>query len=194
MSDSFLTRYRKLENGPYGFLADIVLFALITYSFHLIFRFYAAEIMSIPFVIHSGEWLSHTTYLITVWFDRNVLGMNFETRPVNEMWFANGHGIAVNSSCSGLKQHYQVLVLFLLFPGPWKQKLWFIPMSMLVMAFVNLMRIQILSLVMPWRPDYFEFIHTWVLRPFFYVVLFFLWVWWVEKFKNRRTAGTGSKM
>ena len=38
-----------------------------------------------------------------------------------------------------------------------------------------------------WLPDHWHFTHDWILRPFFYVVIFLLWVWWVEKF-----GGVGS--
>ncbi len=43
------------------------------------------------------------------------------------MWFSNNGYVGVNESCSGLKQFYQIAVLFILFPGPWKHKLWYIP-------------------------------------------------------------------
>ena len=187
MISKYIAQYRELEQGRYGFLVDITLFALITYAFHLIFRYFAAGIMSVPFVSDSASWLAYAVYAVSLWIDQNILGMEIITRPVNGMWFANGHGIIVNNSCSGLKQFYQVLVLFVLFPGPWKHKLWFIPLGFLAMFATNVLRIVVLSEVMAWRPEYFAFCHTWILRPLFYVVLFGLWVWWVEKFRRRES-------
>jgi len=30
--------------------------------------------------------------------------------------------------------------------------------------------------------EYWDFVHDWIVRPFFYVVMFMLWVWWNEKY------------
>lgn len=185
MISKYIDQYHQLEKGRYGFVVDITLFALITYAFHLIFRYFAAEIMAVPFVSNSATWLAYAVYAVSLWIDQNILGMEIITRPINGLWFTNGHGILVNNSCSGLKQFYQVIVLFVLFPGPWKHKLWFIPLGFLAMFATNVFRIVLLSEIMAWKPEYFEFCHTWILRPFFYVVLFALWVWWVEKFRRR---------
>jgi exosortase/archaeosortase family protein len=183
------TAYRSFKTfyaGPMGFVVDVALFAIITYGFHLVFRFYASEIMSLQFVRASSAWLAEMVYHISLWFDRNILGYHITTEPGNTMWFSNGGYITVNESCSGLKQFYQVLVLFLLFPGPWKHKLWFIPLGFVIMFITNVFRIVSLSAILLWKPEYWDFSHDWVLRPFFYVVLFMLWVWWVEKYRGKR--------
>jgi len=98
----------------------------------------------------------------------------------------------VNDSCSGLKQFFQIAVVFLLFPGPWKHKAWFIPASILVMHGVNILRIVILSIVLIKWPGYWQFSHDWILRPFFYVVIFAEWLIWEVYFQNRRKNGTGN--
>ncbi len=185
MTIKYFAKYRELEKGKYGFIVDITLFALITYFFHLLFRFYAGQIMAVPFIMASGNWLAHVVFVTSLWINQHILGMHIITEPINTMWFESKSGLNVNSSCSGLKQFYQVLVLFVLFPGPWRHKLWFIPLSFFAMFATNIFRIVVLSLVQNWKPEYFEFIHTWVLRPFFYVVLFGLWIWWVEKYKRK---------
>ena len=176
--------FSKFYAGPWGFLIDLALFVIITFGFHLVFRYFASEIMSLPFVRASSAWLSDMVYSSSLWFNRNVLGYEIITEPVNTMWFSNGGYITVNESCSGLKQFYQVLVLFILFPGPWKHKLWFIPLGCFIMFLTNVFRIVSLSVVLLWKPEYWQFSHDWILRPFFYVVLFMLWVWWVERFRN----------
>lgn len=177
---------KEFYAGPFGFVIDLALFSIITYGFHLVFRHFASEIMSLPFVSASATWLSEMVYTISLWFNLNVLGLQITTEPVNTMWFSNGGYITVNEGCSGLKQFYQVLVLFILFPGPWKHKLWFIPFSMFIMFLTNIFRIVSLSVILLWKPEYWDFSHDYILRPFFYVVLFMLWVWWVERFRNQQ--------
>lgn len=180
--------YLKIKEtylGSYGFAFDIVLFSIITYGFHIIFKLYTIEIMSIPVIHQIGIVLTDWVYNISLWFNVKVLRLNIVSEPINTMWFNNGGYITINSSCSGLKQFYQVIVLFLLFPGPWKHKLWFIPFGIFVMFLTNIFRIVSLSLILLWQPKYWDFSHDWILRPFFYVVLFGLWIIWVEKFVRK---------
>ncbi len=190
MLKSYNQRIRKIYYGPYGFVFDIVLFAVITYTFHVLWWDFASFIKSFAIVYNTADWLARQVYLSSLWINRNILGISISTEEPNLMRFSNGGFVAVVESCSGLKQFYQILVLFLLFPGPWKHKLWFIPMSILIMHFVNIMRIVILSVMAIWKPEYWDFVHAWILRPGFYVVIFLLWVWWVEKFTRRRSAST----
>lgn len=185
MSVNLIVSYRKFVNGRYGFLSDIFLFVIITYGFHLLFRYFASEINTVPAIKESGDWLADHVYSISSWINQNILGLHFTKAPENIMWFDNTYGISVNNSCSGLKQFYQVIVLFVLFPGPWKQKAWFIPLSLGIMFVTNIFRILALSVIQSWKPEYFEFSHDWILRPFFYVVLFGLWIWWVERVGKR---------
>jgi exosortase/archaeosortase family protein len=93
--------------------------------------------------------------------------------------------VQVNHGCSGLKQFLQWLVLMTFFPGPWKKKLWFIPLGLIITHLVNVFRISGLSVVVIYWPQHWHFIHDYVYRPFFYVVMFGLWVWWVEKFRGK---------
>lgn len=184
----YYDRFRKFYNGPYGFAIDIGLFVIITYAFHSLWWDFANFIKSFTAVNMTADWLAKQVYISSLWINRNVLGMHITTEDPNTMWFSNGGFVTIVESCSGLKQFYQIFVLFVLFPGPWKHKLWFIPMSLLIMHFVNIMRIVILSVIAVWKPEYWDFTHSWILRPFFYVVIFALWVWWVEKFSRRKSA------
>lgn len=69
------------------------------------------------------------------------------------------------------------------FPGPWKHKLWFIPLGLIIIHLVNVFRISGLAYYLKYTPpqEYWEFSHDYIYRPFFYVVMFALWIWWVEK-------------
>lgn len=178
---------RRYYFGTYGFLIDIALFSIITYAFHVLWWDFANFIKSFTAVSQLADWLSDRVYHTSLWINKNMLMMNIKTTEPNTMWFENGGFLGVNESCSGLKQFYQIIVLFVLFPGPWKHKFWFIPMSIIIMHGVNILRVVILSIMVVWKPEYWDFTHTWILRPGFYVVIFLLWVWWIEKFTRRKS-------
>jgi exosortase/archaeosortase family protein len=109
--------------------------------------------------------------------------MKIELYPTNVIYFVtNNRAIEINENCSGFKQLWQVLILFLLFPGPWKQKIWFIPLGMALMLVFNIFRVVGLSYSMIHWPQHWDIIHLWILRPIYYFIIFMLWVFWVEKF------------
>ena len=176
---------KQLYHGPFGFVIDVALFALITIVFHELWWDFARIIKSFTVINVTADWLAEQVFIVSLWINRNILGLLVTTEEPNIMWFSNSGYVQVNESCSGLKQFYQIIVLFVLFPGKWKHKLWFIPMSILIMHLVNILRIVILSIMVLWKPEYWTFTHDWILRPGFYVVIFLLWVWWVEKFSHR---------
>lgn len=178
-----LIRTRKLRP-----VTDALLAAVITYGFHLLYRHFAAEINAVPVIRTLTEILSQAVFEQSLWINHHLLGLQITTSDPLTMHFTNGGMIWINSGCSGLKLFMQVTVLFLLFPGPWKHKLWIIPLGWLLMHLSNLFRIVSLSVVVLWKPQYWDFSHDWILRPFFYLVIFGMWVWWVERFRRKRTA------
>lgn len=190
MLKTYYQKFREFYSGTFGFVIDIALFSIITYAFHVLWWDFSAFIKSFTAVSATADWLAEQVFVASLWINRNILGFQVSTEAGNYMWFSNGGHVQVVESCSGLKQFYQILVLFILFPGPWKHKVWFIPMSIVIMHAVNILRIVILSVMVLWKPEYWDFVHEWILRPFFYVVIFLLWVWWVEKFRNRKKMKT----
>lgn len=190
-SNSMITTYFKktdefIRKHKLQALVDVALFTLITVVFHELWWTFYNWINSADFISGSADWLALQVFNASLWINRNILGLSIVTSEPNTMWFHNNCYIGVDEGCSGLKQFYQIAVLFILFPGPWKQKLWYIPLGFVVMFFTNVFRIVVLSLVVIWKPEYWTFTHDWILRPFFYVVIFILWVVWVEKFRRRK--------
>jgi len=164
-------------------IVDVLIFVVITLGFHKLWWAFSAHIYSIPFFTEIADWLAATIYVASAWIDVHIFGMNVTLYEVNGIRFNdNNTAIFVNESCSGFKQMWQVVVLFLFFPGPWKTKLWYIPMGMLSMYLFNIIRIVGLSFTMLNWPEHWDFIHMWIFRPVYYLIIFILWVIWVEKF------------
>lgn len=174
-----------IRNPKYKSLWNVFLFMLITYSFHLLWRRFSIEINSVKIISNASLFLADQVFVWSEWFNRRILNLDFYIIDPNTFIFPSVNGyIAIVESCGGMKQMYQVFFLFILFPGPWKHKLWYIPLSFFIMYLTNVFRIIALSIVILIIPDYWDFSHDWILRPFFYVVLFGLWVFWVEFIVN----------
>lgn len=182
LSKFVVEQFANFKKSKYTFLFDIILFMLITVVFHKLWWQFSSSIKSAPGVINLANWLATQVFESSYWVIHNFIDQQAIQEAINTIRFSNNGYIAVNESCSGLKQFYQIIVLFLIFPGPWKHKAWFIPMSIIIMHITNIFRIIFLGIILLWKPEHWHFIHDWIMRPFFYVVIFMLWVWWVEKF------------
>ncbi len=178
--DAFLQKYGLLP------LKGVALFMLITIAIHYSFRAWV-RVGYVPMgntMEVAANFMIDKVFYQSLWFNQHILG--YDITPVDyTMYFAQKGYIHINEGCSGLKQFLQVGLLFLLFPGPWKKKLWFIPLGVFIMHLTNLFRIIGLSVVLLNWPDHWKFSHDYLFRPFFYVVIFSLWVWWVEKLSHK---------
>ncbi len=92
--------------------------------------------------------------------------------------------VVIATECASLKQWMHWIFLMVLFPGPWKHKLWYIPAGLVIIEWTNVVRIcGVLMMQIPW-PNSFHLAHDYIFKFFFYFVIFLMWVLWVEKFYN----------
>ena len=165
-------------------IVDVAIFALITLFFHYLWwhglKAFLLDFMALQ---DTEAFLAHQVFLPSAWIVDHILRIPITTSD-NTLFFENNGYVAVLGSCSGLKQFYQWSVLMVLFPGPWLKKLWYIPLGIIIIHIVNIFRIVMLSVIVIYWPENWDFIHEWILRPFFYVLIFAMWVLWVERIKK----------
>lgn len=164
---------------------DVGLFLIITLAFHFFFRAIAPWLYTIAVWQHTTLFIQNLLFDNSVWFIRHVLRLEIVTDSLKMTFVANNGWITINEGCSGLKIFFQFIVLMLLFPGPWKHKLWYIPMGVVILHFTNIFRIVGMAQITVSLPQYWHFSHDYVFRPFFYVVIFTMWVIWVENFYKK---------
>ncbi len=172
---------RFIEHHKLGFAKHIALFMMILFGFHFLYGSLIDETLMIPGLEGVYLYLQQLLFTQSAWVVEHILRYDI-IRQDDAMIFAGGGAIIVNESCSAVKWFAHFLVLMLLFPGPWKHKAWFIPAGLVVTHLVNIIRISGLAVVYVNKPLAFDFYHDHVFRPFFYLVLFLMWVVWVEFF------------
>lgn len=164
-------------------LKDVFLFIIITVGIHLAWRFWAVGFDYAPiqdFMYTLMGIMSAEVYRESAWMIDGLFNI-IRVDESMQIYFPNNCMIYVNSGCSGLKQIMQFALLMFLFPGPWRKKLWFIPTGIIVVHITNVLRVVGLAVVMNYWPQYWDFSHDYIFRPIFYVVIFMMWVLWVEK-------------
>ncbi len=177
--NNFLTKYQL------HIIKDILLFMLITIFLHILFKKgLHLWVRHYEFYNALNLWLAGIVFDVSLWINQKILSLDIIT--IGNIFLFENHGyISIDEGCSGLKLFYQWTLLMLVFPGPWKHKAWFIPAGLIIVFLTNIFRIVSLSVVLLWDPSIWHFTHDWILRPLFYVVMFLMWVFWVERIKNR---------
>lgn len=155
----------------------LFLFMLIIIFFHILYKSTEDFLVEIPAISGLISWLAHILLQSSHWILNKVFGITALVRE-NDLILPNEFSIRMLDGCTGLQQFILVTALFLLYPGPFKQKLWYIPLSLMLVFLMNLLRFVFLSMYCSYYPDHFSFVHDWVFRPFIYGVIFLSWWFW----------------
>jgi exosortase/archaeosortase family protein len=107
--------------------------------------------------------------------------------------FPNG-GITISIiwGCTGIKQMFIFVMLMICYFGPWKQKLWYIPMGCVILTAYNIVRVGSIVMLTNGHPERFESLHDGIFRYIYYSIIFILWVCW-EEFINMRAQSIRKK-
>ena len=170
---------------------NVGLFILLIISFHFLYLGWQA-LGYWPvgkWVDQLMLWSVNLAYSQSCWMLDHVFNIDLTTIPADRLIATpNSEGgwarVIVAPECASLKQWMHWIFLMVLFPGPWKHKLWYIPAGLVIIEWTNVIRIcGILMMQIPW-PNSFHIAHDYIFKVFFYLIIFLMWVLWVEKFYN----------
>lgn len=184
---------------------NVGLFILLIISFHFIYLgWQAIGYWPVGKMVNKlMVWSVDLVYRQSCWVLDKVFRLDFTTIEAKRLLAAiNADGgwarIIIAPECANLKQWMHWLFLMLLFPGPWKHKLWYIPAGLVVIQWANVVRIcGIMMMMIHWPGIHirlfgldintFHLGHDYIFKFFFYLVIFLMWVLWVEVFYNKTT-------
>ena len=189
--DNLLDRYKlKHIKDVLIFIFLVIIFSLVGFLWKQLFdyRIFGVHVLEpaydflIRYIVIASSWILTHVFAIPITYDLATARLYF---PGMTSFIFIWHG------CSGLKEMAMFLFIMLLFPGPWKPKTWFIPVSLLFIYFVAILRIVFLGIVFKYHPSWFNFLHEIIFNIIFFLIFFSLWMVWVKYFylveKRRRT-------
>lgn len=101
---------------------------------------------------------------------------------------AGSAGVEVGPACVGFGLLFGFAGLIISYHGPLRSKLWFIPLGLAGIHFINILRIVILAIISNINNDWVEFNHKYVFNTVIYIFMFLMFIWWVqyvEKLENK---------
>jgi len=161
-------------------------------KFILYFILKAAGVYAVWYMIYdlwlkkSGEFDSwivdsivYSAYSILTFFNYDV---NIDH---HKLWLVDAKGsVIVGSGCDGLELYVLFIGFVLIFAGSWKNKVWFIPAGVLVLYYLNVLRIIALALNGVTSVSLLRFNHKYTFTIILYLVTFLGWMIWVKYFSD----------
>ena len=180
------------DDKRYQSLFDVGLFFVLIFSFHILYVIWEGPMDFWPIkgtVDKLFVWASALLFDQSTWTLEHIFRMDFVTKD-QTIFFLNNEGsysaVTVAPECTSLKQWMHWLFLMLIFPGPWKHKAWYIPLGLVIVEFTNVVRIVGICLFLRPFPNSFALAHDVIFKIMFYVVIFLMWMIWVEKFLHKK--------
>ena len=125
--------------------------------------------ISIKVNVNLVSWLLTNIFTIPAYPDHDIIRLQ-------------GTALRIIQTCEGLKQQFLFIFLIAVFPGKQIHKLWFIPLGLIEILFVNIVRFICLCITLIYYPKLFHMMHDYLFYIIYYVNIFFLWLIWEKKF------------
>lgn len=103
----------------------------------------------------------------------------------NYIYINNKPYVVIEDGCNGLVLMYLFAAFIVAFPGPRKDKYWYIPLGIFVIYWINILRVALLSIVIVnYEKAVIDFHHKYTFQVTVYAVIFIFWVIWANKFSK----------
>ncbi len=112
-----------------------------------------------------------------------ALGYEVTYHYYKAIYLLSTPGIMIEEHCLAIPATLIFGFFIAVFQGPWKHKLWFIPLGMIGVQAINFIRLVGLTFLMKHAPArYFDFNHSVTALIFEYGLVFLMIVYWMRKY------------
>lgn len=168
LTSNAFTRFVLVSGVLYFLLYLIYQFVVKKYTFY--------DQRFIGFIIRSAE---HFLNLFGYKTFKAIQAIDFQVVGVD-----GSNGVWIGSNCNAIKLFGLFSVFILAYPGPILHKIWFIPVGIILIHFLNVLRVAALAILAKSYPAYLDFNHTYTFTLIVYGFIFALWMIWVNRFSK----------
>lgn len=94
-------------------------------------------------------------------------------------------GVWVGSNCNAISLFILFVSFVIAYPGKIKHKFWYIPLGIILVHFLNIIRVVALAIIALKAPHTLGFNHTYTFTFLVYAFIFYLWILWANKFSKK---------
>ncbi|MBF9236365.1 archaeosortase/exosortase family protein [Hymenobacter sp. BT683] len=130
---------------------------------------------------------SGASFLRLLGFDSTV-----NAQQSNLILLNNQPAVSVGAPCNGLVLYALFAGFVAAFPGPWQRKLWYIPAGIIVIWFLNVLRVAALAINQHYYQRSADFNHHYTFTFIVYGFIFALWMLWARRLAVPASQSTSS--
>lgn len=176
--------FQRIVHNP--FARFLFLSTLLYLSWYFTYEFYLKENTLInEYVINNLVILGEGTL--------QFFGYQTTNYAVDGIWrvhfgVAGSNGVTIGAPCDGIVLFALFIVFIVSYPGPIKHKLWYLPLGLIIIHFLNVARVVGLALIVHYEESWLAFNHDYTFTWIVYGVVFGLWWFWINKFSVLNSA------
>lgn len=167
---------RKHQSSIVFVIRIFALFLLWQLLFHFMWKseylfdiYYAVCINIIDFILHCCEFIM------------SMNGMNVEVdTPTRVLRIVDTPGVTVGEPCIGIDLMAFYSALILASSGNVKKKIWYVPLGVISILFINILRIIALAVLVTIDYELWEINHIFVFTAIVYIFTFMMWYFWLK--------------
>ncbi len=153
---------------------------------YLFWKLYVAITYHIPLLDtlrkQTNDWVAVILIKIMSGF-ASILGYSTDTSYYRIIVLEGTNGLKIGDHCLAIPAMVIFSMLIIVFPGRWKDKLWFVPLGILLVQGSNLFRLIGLMFMQKYSNDaFFDFNHSYTYLVITYGFIFLLIMLWIKKF------------
>lgn len=156
-----------------------------SYTFKFIFK--ALLFFAIWYLIYE-LWLLPKGEL-DEWLSLNIVGVSdglirvlgYDTWTMHRIiGIGESAGIELVDGCTGISAIGLFVGFILAYPGDWKRRISYTFLGIGIIYLVNILRIVTLVITQEEWIEFFDFTHDYSTTTIFYIVIFIMWIFWVQ--------------
>ena len=173
----------------FAFLKNPIVRFLVTFGF-----FYLTWFLIYELLIHPWGRLDSSVINNSIFFSSHLLELfgytvfTSHSETMRTLGIDGTHGLWIGDPCNGIALFSLFTFFIIAYRGNWKKKMWYIPVGILSIHFMNIIRITALCIIVYKKPEWLEFNHTYLFQILMYLFIFLLWIIWVKKFSSQKTS------
>lgn len=178
----FTTRFSRYMPSK-----DVILFLMLLLGSHFLWKIVMNEDIQGDRIAFLGIDLSSSFKVLSLFYAKlattilQLCGDDVRLDHGTRLLFGNGIGVVIIWGCTAVKQVYMFATIVIFSRGPWKPKLWFVPVFSFLLLIFNTIRITVIAHFTGMNPAIFDSLHE-LFRLLFYGIIFVMWVLWEERF------------
>ncbi len=160
-------------------IGGILLFLVVYLFYHVLRQFSFIDEMYVRALNNFAKFLLFASAKFTELFGFEVTTYGKTIKIVDDF---KAHGVYMDRGCMGRNVLLAYAGLIAVSPGRFINKLWYIPMGLAIITFVNILRISGLAITAYCCPEYSDINHYLVFKIAAWAVIFVLWMIWFNRF------------